>query len=274
MKKSFLTFGCILLILNSCQNKSEEAKSVTNDIVFKDKAGHMITKSELENTTGKINYEIMDNKNIDPTARKLHREARELGQSGKYDLAISKLEETIKIQPDWSYPIYDLAFTYLLKGDFDNALKFYKKTDDLSPKGFFTTKTALYTLQGEQSGKFPKGLYLAYLQIEWTDDKEQKLEIAQTLTEKVPDFAPAWKELANLMDNKAEKFNAIEQGLLKNPDADTKGILEINKAILLDQNGKKEEAKNLLGHLIFLSDATTANIELAKFTLNSITEKK
>ena len=127
MKKSFLTFGCILLILNSCQNKSEEAKSVTNDIVFKDKAGHMITKSELENTTGKINYEIMDNKNIDPTARKLHREARELGQSGKYDLAISKLEETIKIQPDWSYPIYDLAFTYLLKGDFDNALKFYKK---------------------------------------------------------------------------------------------------------------------------------------------------
>jgi len=274
LKKTILIFGYVLLIFNSCQNKSEEIKSATNDIVFKDKAGHMITKSELENTTGKIDYEIMDNKNIDPTARKLHTEARELGQSGKYDLAIAKLEETIKIQPDWSYPIYDLAFTYLLKGDFDNALKFYKKTDDLSPKGFFTTKTALYTLQGEQSGKFPKGLYLAYLQIEWTDDKEQKLEITKTLTEKVPDFAPAWKELANLMDSKVEKFNAIEQGLLKNPDADTKGILEINKAILLDQNGKKEEAKNLLGYLIFSSDATTANIELAKFTLNSITEKK
>ncbi|MFY7844720.1 MAG: hypothetical protein ACOVQV_06340 [Chryseobacterium gambrini] len=56
LRKSLLTFGYILLIFNSCQNKSEEAKSATNDIVFKHKAGHMITKSELKNTTGKINY--------------------------------------------------------------------------------------------------------------------------------------------------------------------------------------------------------------------------
>jgi hypothetical protein len=76
------------------------------------------------------------------------------------------------------------------------------------------------------------------------------------------------------MDNKAEKFNAIEQGLLKNPDADTKGILEINKAILLDQNGKKGRSQKPFRTSYFSSDATTANIELAKFTLNSITEKK
>ncbi len=56
MKKTILIFGYVLLIFNSCQNKSEEAKSATNDIVFKDKAGHMITKSELKNTTGKIDY--------------------------------------------------------------------------------------------------------------------------------------------------------------------------------------------------------------------------
>ena len=39
----------------------------------------------------------MGNQTIDPIATKLHQEARELGQSGKYDLSISKLEEAIKI---------------------------------------------------------------------------------------------------------------------------------------------------------------------------------
>ncbi|SFD54243.1 Tetratricopeptide repeat-containing protein [Chitinophaga sp. CF118] len=166
-----------------------------------------------------------------------------------------------------------MAYTYLLKGDFDNALKFYKKTDELAPKGFFTAKTALYSLEGEQSGKFPKGLYAAYMQIEWTNDENKKLEIARMITEKVPNFAPAWKELAILSNDKKERLQAIEQGLSKQPDADTKGILIINKAVILNEDGKKEEAKQLLGNLIFSPDVTTGNIELAKFTLKSIAEK-
>jgi len=121
----------------------------------------------------------MSNQIIDPAAKALHIEARELGQYGKYDLCIDKLEKAIKIEPTWAYPIYDLAYTYLLKGDFDSALKFYKKTDDLEPQGFFTTKTALYSLEGEKSGKFPKGLYIAYMQIEWTHDINEKFEIAK-----------------------------------------------------------------------------------------------
>jgi tetratricopeptide (TPR) repeat protein len=213
----------------------------------------------------------MGNQNIDPTAERLHQEARKLGESGEYDLCISKLEEAIKIEPAWAYPTYDLAFTYLLKGDFDNALKYYKKTDELEPKGFFTAKTALYTLEGEKSGKFPKGLYLEYMQIEWTDDYNRKLDIAKTITQEVPDYAPAWKEFADLLNDKIERLKAIEKGLSKDPDADTKGILLINKAIILNDNGKKEEAKQLLSDLISSSDVTTGNIGLAKFTLKSIT---
>ncbi|WP_378106291.1 tetratricopeptide repeat protein [Chryseobacterium sp. sg2396] len=270
IKKPSLILLYIFSIFNSCQKKSEQNKSSENVIVFKDKLGHSLSKNDLQNTTGKVNYEIMDNQNTNATADQLHKEARQLGQSGKYDLAITKLQEAIKIQPDWAYPTYDLAFTYLLKGDFESALKFYKRTDELAPKGFFTTKAALYTLEGEQSGKFPKGLYLAYLQIEWTDNKEQKLEIAKTLTDKVPDFAPAWKELSNLLNGNAERLKTIEQGLSKNPDADTAGMLKINKAILLNNVGKGEKAKNLLGNLIFSADATTATIEMAKFTLKSI----
>ena len=45
--------------------------------------------------------------------------------------------------------------------------------------------------------------------------------------------------------------------------------LPLNKALLLNENGKKEEAKQLLGTLIFSPDATKGNIEIAKFTLNA-----
>jgi len=214
----------------------------------------------------------MENKSIDPKAQALHQEARVLGQSGKYDLSIEKLEEAIKIQPSWAYPLYDLAYTYLLKGDFDNALEFYKRTDELEPKGFFTAKTALYALEGEKSGRFPRGIYMYYMQIEWTEDINKKYEIATTIIQNVPDFAPAWKELSDLLEDKTARLDAIEQGLSKNPDADTKGILLMNKAVILHHDGKNEEAMKILGDLILSPDVTTGNAELAKFTLKSINE--
>jgi tetratricopeptide (TPR) repeat protein len=268
----------LLLLFSSCQNGNEkpvveEVHADQGNMVFKDSLGHFLRKEDIQNSTGEVNYEVMDKKIIDPKAKSLHQESRALGQAGKYELAIAKLEEAIRIEPAWAYPVYDLAYIYLLKGDPDNALKFYKKTDELEPKGFFTAKTAVYTLEGERSGKFPKGTYAYYMQIEWANGADKKMEIAKTLTEKVPDFAPAWKELADLLTDKDERLKAIEQGLSKNPDAETKGILLMNKAAILNLQGKKEEAIKILGELIFSADVTTSNLELAKFTLNSIAGK-
>ena len=269
-------FGLTLLSVSACQtnNKTDnkKVKPEQENIIFTDSAGNVLSKDDLANVTGKVNYEVVNNKIIDPRAKSLHEEARKLGQSGNYDLAIAKLEQAIQIQPDWAYPVYDLAFTYLVKQDFDKALDYYKKTDELEPKGFFTAKTALYALEGEKAGKFPQGLYTVYMQIEWAGDSSKKLQLAKAIIEKAPTFAPAWKELAVLSNNKEEKEKAIAQGLSNNADAETKGILLINKAITLSESGKKGEAITLLGNLIFSKDATTANVEMAKFTLQSITE--
>ena len=241
-------------------------------LIFKDSSGHVLSKADLKNSSGTVNYEMAYDKKVSSEAESLHNEARQFGQAGKYDSAISKLQQAIQLQPDWPYPPYDLAFTYLLKGDFDNALAFYQKTDQLAPDGFFTSKTALYTLQGEKAGRFPKGLYAKYMTIEWESDELKKLAIAKELLSAAPEFAPAWKEVAVLSNVKDEKEKALEQGLANNPDAETKGILLINKAIVLNEGGKKNEATKLLGELIFSADATKGNVELAKFTLNSITE--
>jgi len=144
------------------------------------------------------------------------------------------------------------------------ALTYYLKTDELEPKGFFTSKTAIYALQGEQSGKFSKGLYMAYLSIEWEHNQQRKLEIAKLITQKAPTFAPAWKALSSLLSTPAERMGAIEKGLQLDPDADTKGNLLINKALILQQQGNKQDAKTILEDLIQSPETTTANVAIAK----------
>ncbi len=253
----------IILCLFACKSNSQ--------IIYKDNAGHIISESDLSQYTGQANYEIMSKKTVQPAAKQMHEEARALGQSGKYDEAIVKLEEAMKMEPTWAYPVYDLAFTYLLKDDSAKALAYYHQTDKLEPKGFFSVKTAIYTLEGEKAGKFPPGLYLAYVQAtEWMKDPAKKLEIIKAITEQIPAYAPAWKELASLTEDSTLRLEAINTGLTKDPDADTKGMLLMNKAILLNDKGEKEAAKKILGDLIFSEDATTGNIELAKFTLKNI----
>lgn len=202
----------------------------------------------------------------------LHLEAREAGQAGNYDLAIEKLNEAMTIEPDWAYPVYDLAFTYLLKGDSANALKYYKQTDELEPGGFFTTKTAVYSLEGEQNGLFPEGLYTFYMQIEWTEEPEKKYEIAKRIVDNIPGYAPAWKELAYLQNDPDERLHSIEQGLAGKPDSETKGILLLNKAMILHEKGDSETARKLLSEIIESQDTTTSNGEIAKVAMRSISD--
>lgn len=209
---------------------------------------------------------------INEQANMLHLAAREAGQAGNYQLAIEQLLEAMKIEPSWAYPVYDLAFTYLLIGDFESALNYYRATDALEPDGFFTTKTAIYTLEGEQKGLFPEGLYTFYMQIEWTEEPEKKYHMAKQIVDNVPLFAPAWKEIAYLQSDPEERLYAIEQGLAGNPDRETKGILLLNKAMILNDRGDREGAKSILAELIESQDTTTANSEIARVALRSIND--
>lgn len=203
-------------------------------------------------------------------ANLLHLAARDAGQAGNYAMAIEKLQEAMALEPLWAYPVYDLAFTYLLLSDFENALKYYKETDALEPDGFFTTKTAIYSLEGELNGDFPEGLYTFFMQIEWTEEPEKKYAIAKRIVDNVPTFAPAWKELAYLQNDPEERMYSIDQGLEGNPDPETKGILLINKAMLLHEKGDSESAAKLLMELIDAQETTLSNNEIAKVALKSI----
>jgi tetratricopeptide (TPR) repeat protein len=229
-----------------------------------------LTMEDLRNFVGTVNYQVIGDENIPEKAEELHQLAVLSGQNGLYDEAIKLLKEAHQLAPDWPYPIYDLAYTYLLKGDFENALSYYKMTDSLAPEGFFTSKTALWVLEKEESGTYPKGLYLDYLEIESISDKNKKINIARNLTEKYPDFAPAWKELAIFSDDNNEKMQFIENGLKNNPDSETKGILLINKALILNSNNRQKEAIEILNGIILDKNSTVGNKTLAQFAVDSI----
>ena len=265
-------FSIISLLLASCNSTGQSEDR--DEIVFKDNKGNQISMSDLEGVTGDYNWEIKDGVKVPEEANILHQEARQYGSKGEHDLGIEKLEKAHEIAPNWAYPVYDLAYTYLLKEDFSNALKYYEMTNKMKPKGFFTSKTAHWSLKKEKEGEFQEGLYLAYMQVEWMNTDEEKLGIAKAIVDKFPKYAPAWKIIAQKAKGEGERLAAIEKGLNALPDEDTKGVLLINKALVKNIQEKKAEAKKILGELIFDNESTFGNIELAKFVLSKIAREE
>jgi tetratricopeptide (TPR) repeat protein len=239
-------------------------------VVFRSEDGRELTIGDLAKAEGEFEYNIMDGKRIPDEANELHRKARKLGAAGKYDDAISCLSQAQALAPDWPYPTYDMAFTYLLKNDFAQSRRCYEKALELSPRGFFTALTALDTLNREASGDLPEGTYAAYVALEWISDPAQKAKAVVAMTERLPTFAPAWKEYALSCDAPAARLAAIEYGLAANPDAETKGILLVNKALTLNEQGDKETATTILGTMALDANTTFANEHLAKQMLAMI----
>ncbi|MEE9234126.1 MAG: tetratricopeptide repeat protein, partial [Candidatus Acidoferrales bacterium] len=132
-------------------------------MIFRDETGRELTLEELGTVTGKIRWEIVYGGHIPAEARELHNKAR---QAGDYHKALELLAEAHRLAPDWPYPLYDMAWTYLLQGDTAKALEYYEQVDRMAPRGFFTSKEALDCLRRETMGKLPSGSYLQLVLLE------------------------------------------------------------------------------------------------------------
>jgi tetratricopeptide (TPR) repeat protein len=241
--------------------------SVFAEVIFKDKAGRTLTAEGLKNASGKVDWEIRSGPPVSEEARRLHQLGRIAGQKGDSKAALVHFDNAAKAAPDWPYPLYDAAYTYLLMRDSGKAYELYKRVDSMAPRGFFTAKTAVHSLRREANGELPAGTYLYFLSTEWTDDSRQKLQIADQILGKAPRFAPAWKLKATLETEDGKRLSYLDNGLDAGPDLETRGFLLINKALLLHKQGEKAEAVKLLGELA-LDPASPLDIEaIAKKTL-------
>ncbi len=247
------------------------AHSAEQEVVFKDKSGRVLTKQDLLGATGTVNWEITSRKPVPKAARDLHELGRRAGQQGKSDVALEYFSRASKLAPEWPYPIYDAAFTYLLQQQYSKALDLYRQVDQLAPRGFFTSKTAVHSLQREKEGKIPEGTYFAYLSLEWVEP-EKRSKLIQALVDQVPSFAPGWKARAQTEQDLNKRLAHLERGLVENPDAETKGFLLLNKAAVLQAQGKWGAAKEILGSLA-VDPASPFDIEaLAKYNLATLPE--
>jgi len=259
--KSFHFIPLILTTLFlACSKKSEN-----QTVQYTAEDGSPV--ASIEQADGNVRVEVVGPGKVPKAAQQLHEKGRQLGAAGNYDAALDAFKKASAIAPGWAYPLYDSAFTYLLRDDYTNALAKYREVDALEPQGFFTAKTAIWTLQREGT-KFPSGLYRDYVALESMDEKQKK-QLVEQIAEKIPDFAPIWKEKALLATDPTEKLRHIDRGLALNPDLETFGTLSINRAAALNQLNKTAEARAILQSLD-ATNQTTWTRQMAKETLKKL----
>jgi hypothetical protein len=251
-----------VICLFGCSKESGDSK-----VVFTTKDGQEV-KDLKKVEDGEVNYKVVGKGEIPEKAKELHDLGRRYGADGKYDAALLNFEEASKLAPGWAYPIYDTAYTLLLRDDATNALAKYREVDRLETNGFFTTKTAVWSLEREESGALPKGTYRAYLALESVDAKT-KGELLEKLAVMAPKYPPMWKEKALASKTVSEKLQLIEKGLALEPDGETYGILMLNRAVLLNLQKKTNEAKAILNGLTMETN-TVGTRELAREVLKKI----
>jgi tetratricopeptide (TPR) repeat protein len=206
-------------------------------------------------------------------AKKLHGQGRAAGARGHFDEAVALLGQARAAAPQWPYPVYDMAFTYLLGDRPADAAELYAEVDRMAPRGFFTCKTSLHTLRRELAGELPPGFSRSFAMLEWMRDPAAKKAVLTGITEEFPSFGPGWKELSALLTDPDERLHALEAGLAADPDAETRGMLILNKAALLAARGEKTEAIRLLAETGSDPESTTATVALAEQLLAGLTEE-
>jgi tetratricopeptide (TPR) repeat protein len=269
-----LALVAVLVVIAIYRRSDDKPDKDANTTIFRNASGEQVTQDELQTMNGLYSYEAVGSGKIPKEALALHEQGRQAGAQGHYNDAITSLTRAAAIAPDWPYPIYNRAFTYLLMEDYDKARIDYARTIKMSPRGFFTAFTAVDSLEKEKRGELPVGTYRLYISLENEADRSRKLEFVRVLLEKVPQFAPGWKELAVLSTDKKERLAAIETGLANKPDGETRGMLLLNKAIVLNLNGDREAAVSLVNQLIQDKNSTLGTEEQAKVLLPMIEKKK
>jgi tetratricopeptide (TPR) repeat protein len=202
---------------------------------------------------------------VSPAAENAHQDARAAGTAGDSARAVELFKRAHELAPEWPYPPYDLAFTYLLDGQLEQAETWYALVDKLAPRGFFTAKTSLDIIRRERRGDLPAGFAKQFALIEWQPD-DRRIVMYRQITQQFPNFAPAWKELAFLLDDDREELTVVDHGLAANPDDETYGMLILNKALLLGRLGRAPEGLQLIRDLLADPRCTQAVEAMAKLT--------
>ncbi len=229
---------------------SSDATKATHTVVVREEGGRILTLDELANARGKLEWELRGGDfSIAPGAEALHQQGREAGARGHYDEAIALFTEANRLSPSWPYPVYDRAFTWLLKGDSGAALADYRKTLELAPDGFFTAEQSADMLAREAAGEFPSGLFATFTIDGPSLPADMRREAAEQIVAKSPGFAPAWDTLIDLTKEPLARLAVIERALAAASNRRTLATWRIKQAVTLNELGDRAAADTLLNQM-------------------------
>ena len=247
----------------------KRALAPTSNIVFRAADGRTLTLDELESAGGPIKYAILGDEDVSADARSLHERGRQAGGSGDYKKAVALLTQASKLAPRCRIRVPRSG----VHAPPHEGLR--RRADRLSGDGGAGAARILHRdhlrrpARAREEGELPVGTCLAYSLLESVDDPADQAKQLRELVGRVPRLAPAWKDLAHLTEDPTKKLALIEKGLAAQPDAETRGMLQINKALLLHGKDERDHASAIraLGELALDPRSTYATAELAKVSL-------
>jgi tetratricopeptide (TPR) repeat protein len=239
-------------------------------LIFRDENGRMLTKSDLQAATGRVDWSLVGGDHVPDAAAALFDQAREAGEKGDYAKAVELFGKTHDAAPAWPYPLYELAYTYELMDQPAKALPVYEQVVALAPRGFFTALTSVDCLRRESAKEWPAGTCKRFAMLEFADPAKRTSEL-QAIVAAAPSMAAAWKELALDLDDDTQRIAMLDKALANKPDPETRGVALSNKALALDRLGKRAEAIRILGQLALDPTAPLDVVELSKLGLAQMT---
>jgi tetratricopeptide (TPR) repeat protein len=214
-------------------------------LVIEDESGATLAPDEFRQYKGRIKWQVVGGPDVPAEARRLQQEGRTAGERKEFDLAVQLFTEAATVDPSWPQPLYDRAFTHLLKGDRTAALDDYQAVMELAPDGFFGTRQFIDLLAREMSGELPEGFAVTFDSIQWLPAEQQAHVLAQ-LVERFPSCAVAWCEWSRHESNLERRLEILDKGLSANGDPDTRAALRVNKGLVLINLGQSDAGKALL----------------------------
>ncbi len=240
--------------------------------MFRDSAGRVLTKADLKDVTGSVNWSIIGGDNVSDEAKALHDQARAAGSSGDYAKAIAAFNKAHDAAPSWPYPLYELAYTYELMDQPAKALPVYEQVVKLAPRGFFTAMASLDCLRREAAKEWPTGTCKRCQMVEFAEPAKRKAEL-EAIVAAAPTMAAAWKELAEDSEDDTQRIALFDKALAAKPDPETRGMALSNKALALDRIGKRGEAIKILGELALDPTSPLDVVELSKMALAQMAQQ-
>ena len=123
-------------------------------LVFRDAAGRELTTDDLRGASGTMRWEVSAPGRYRegvPAAPTSPRSRWTRRSSSRVEL----LDQARRLAPNWAYPVYDTAFTYLLQGESAKAEERYAEVDRMRHAGFSPPRPRSTALSRAHRHLFP-----------------------------------------------------------------------------------------------------------------------